>query len=200
MKPYTCTDVETDVRAAIDAGDEATLTRLAPVVDQFDVHEQATLHGAALWYASQGIHVFPLQPGTKIPLKGSKGCKMASTDPDLINLWWTGNPHCNVAIATGHLLDVIDIDGFQGVKSYLQLVDDLPAVHGKVTTPRPGGSHLYVTAVPGRGNKAALLPGIDYRGMGGYVVAPPSRNEQGQYMWRSPLDVAALANTLGGAA
>jgi len=64
-------------------------------------------------------------------------------------------------------------------------------VIGKVITPRCG-DHLYVRA-SGDGNTSGLLPGIDYRGRGGYVVAPPSIGPNGvRYTWTRPIDLAAL--------
>lgn len=48
-----------------------------------------------------------------------------------------------------------------------------------------GGSHLYFRypAGPAVANSASFLgPGLDVRGEGGYVVAPPSRTE-GPYEW-----------------
>jgi hypothetical protein len=154
-----------------------------------------SLHASALWYGSQGLQVFPLQPGSKVPFRGSRGCKMASSDPELINAWWTGNPHANIGIATGHLVDVIDIDGAQGHLEWSRKYGDTWAgliILGTVSTPRPGGMHLYVPARKGMGNKAALLPAVDYRGAGGYVVAAPSRNDQGTYRWLRPLNMAHL--------
>jgi hypothetical protein len=145
--------------------------------------QTATLHQSALWYASIGLKVFPLSPGSKIPFKGSNGCLDASSNPDVINGWWDTSPDANIGIATGHLVDVVDIDGLPGQTSrakhweqvFAQVENDQIA---KVMTPRPGGMHLYVPAT-GDGNKAGILPGVDYRGKGGYVVAPPSVIAQG---------------------
>lgn len=193
MKPYTIVEVEQDITAALAAGSAEEVERLAQVLD--GMHEpvrQVTVLAAALWYAEQGLHVFPLQAGSKIPHKGTRGCKDGTTDPDAIRAWWERWPDSNLAIATGHVVDVIDIDGPEGVKSWLSIIDELPPIFGRVSTPRPGGNHLYVAATPGRGNKAGLLPHIDYRGDGGYVVAPPSFTDQGTYRWLQPLDMAAL--------
>jgi hypothetical protein len=50
-----------------------------------------------------------------------------------------------------------------------------------------GGWHLYV-APTGHGNRVAVLPGVDWRGARGYVVAPPSWHASGQrYRWVRPL-------------
>lgn len=145
----------------------------------------APLRGSALWYASIGWPVFPLQAGGKQPAisrhDGGNGLYDATTDAEQIRRWWTANPEYNIGLPTGKKFDVIDIDGPEGVESLSRLGDDvLPDVHGRVTTPR--GLHLYVAAT-GDGNRAGVRPGIDYRGAGGYVVAPPSRIEFKRYQW-----------------
>lgn len=204
MKPPTPETIETRLRAAIDAGDEATIMACATQLDQIDAARPAPqLLPSALWYASVGLHVFRLSPLSKIPFKGSKGFEDATTDEDQIRAWWAEVPDANVGIATGHLVDIIDIDGPPGVISWAKMKDTLPPILGTVDTPRPGGTHLYITAA-GRGNKAKIAPGIDYRGIGGYVVAAPSvltklldpdgsvKNHAGTYSWTSPLDVQAM--------
>lgn len=196
MKPYDDHTLEADLRAAIDAGDRAQIGSLGAEVDRRQRRPGATMHAAALWYAQQGLRVFPLTPGSKVPLPRTAGFKDATTDSAQIASWWINHPNYNIGIATGHLVDVIDIDGPAGVRSWIDLKDDLPPIFGKVSTPRPGGNHLYVRAVEGRGNKAGLFPGIDFRGLGGYVVAPPSviaaGENPGTYSWYAPLDVDAL--------
>jgi hypothetical protein len=181
MTPITLEDLEQELRAAL-AADNAT--RIAQVGAELDALEAAqqrpavTCLAAALWYAEHGTPVFPLSPGTKIPLKGSKGLKDATTDEAQIRDWWEATPEANLAIATGHTIDVIDIDGLPGHVSRARHWDDLdgdPTLGelARVLTPRPGGLHIYIRA-RGHGNRAAMYPGVDYRGRGGYVVAPPS--------------------------
>lgn len=193
MKPYTVDDAALDYEAALTSEDAEAIALAGAALTALDVPPVLpSLHSAALWYAQHGLHVFRLQPGTKVPFKFSRGCKEATTDAGQIDTWWTESPDANIGIATGHLVDVIDVDGFEGVCSYVKIIEELPQVYGKVSTPRPGGMHLYVAAVPGRGNRAGVLPHVDYRGLGGYVVAPPSVNEQGRYEWIHPLEVDAL--------
>lgn len=178
----TLEQAEAELVARWQAGDQNT-TELEQLIERIDQEANArraavTLHSAALWYASIGLKVFPLSPGTKIPFKGSNGCLDASSNTDVINGWWDTSPDANIAIATGHLVDVVDIDGLPGQTSRAQhWADVFEQVEAdqiaKVMTPRQGGMHLYVPAT-GEGNKAGILPGVDYRGKGGYVVAPPS--------------------------
>jgi hypothetical protein len=190
MKPLTLATVEAQLWTALEAGDSSEIDRLAALLDRLDYDQarQPQLLPSALWYAAQGLHVFPLQPLYKVPWPRSRGFKDATTDPLQIHQWWDSMPTANVGIATGHRVDVIDVDGPEGVKSWLD-THDLPPLLGQVSTPRPGGHHLYVPANPSRGNKAGLLPGVDYRGLGGYVVAPPSSTEVGTYEWFRPLDL-----------
>lgn len=158
--------------AATLADDEFTADALEYDIEALDTREPRLLE-AALRYASWGWPVFPLKPGGKAPATRN-GFKDATTDGDHIRAWWTSTPDANIGLPTGMLFDVIDIDPPAGAVSYAQLAaDDLvPDVHGHVAT-ASGGLHLYIAAT-GDGNRAAILPGIDYRGAGGYVVAPPS--------------------------
>jgi hypothetical protein len=143
---------------------------------------------AALWYAEQGWPVFPLLPGEKRPLPGSHGLHDATTDPDQVEAWWQITPDANIGLRTGLAFDVFDFDG--GEQSALAFKDaivrdgDCPPICGVAVTPR--GMHLYVPAT-GRGNRARIFDGVDYRGDGGYVVVPPSRTPAGQYRWLLPI-------------
>jgi hypothetical protein len=176
----TLEELEREIRLALDAGDHERVESLGKCLDELEVASRrpATPVGAALWYAKRGLRVFPLMVGLKTPYKRSA--------------------LSNVGIATGHEVDVIDIDGPVGVESMVHELfspgDDGtwqgPPMLGVVCTPRPGGKHIYIAAVPGHGNRAHMLAGIDHRGLGGYVVAPPSYTEAGRYVWTRPLDLS----------
>lgn len=148
----------------------------------------ASLAGAAIWYAERGHLVFPLRPGLKTPAT-PHGFKDASMNPDTVRAWWRAEPTFNIGLSTGHLFDVIDIDGDPGQASILALdaKDQVPAIRGIVTTPR--GNHLYIDPT-GDGCATAIRPGIDYRGIGGYVVAPPSLINGVAYQWTIPIPSA----------
>lgn len=148
---------------------------------------------AALNYAKHGIRVFPCQPNRKIPFGGGHGCKDATTDATSITEWWDAHPDANVAIATGGGLCVIDIDTKSGTDGWGAL-DALMTEHGELPGTRwaqtpSGGAHLYFKVSGGVRNSAGKLgPGLDVRGDGGYVLAPPSDIDGKPYVWmgRSP--------------
>jgi hypothetical protein len=141
---------------------------------------------AALRYAAHGWPVFACQPGTKVPPERSRGFLDATTDPDKVTwLWGRAGRDANVGIATGAPgPDVLDVDvhnGAPGWRSYNQLRAEslVPDAMAEVRTPS-GGGHFYYRGTDQRNGK---LPshGIDYRGAGGYVVAPPSQVEGRPY-------------------
>lgn len=154
--------------------------------------DPAALIKAALWYASVGWAVFPLAVGGKAPLT-AHGCKDASSNEAAVRAWWQQHPLANIGVATGGLFDVIDLDlAPGGLDSFRQFVEEL-RVEGcppldvlAVSQTGRGGRHLLVSPT-GRGNRAGLRTGIDYRGEGGYVVVPPSWLSEGNaYVWTLP--------------
>jgi hypothetical protein len=110
----------------------------------------------------------------------------ASTDPGQIRRWWSRWPEANIGIPTGERsgLLVLDIDdhGFTSLDALEEEHGPLP----ETLTVRTGGGgmHLYLKYPPGSGirNSAGKVGlGLDVRGEGGYVVAPPSRTDKGPY-------------------
>lgn len=157
---------------AVAADDEAREVELYPQIEALDSRPPRLLD-AAVAYAAWGWPVFPLKVQSKQPAT-RHGFKDATDDPERITAWWTAHPDNNIGLPTGLAFDVIDIDVPHGMRSYAHLLcgDVLPDIHGIVAT-ASGGFHLY-TLPTGDGNRAGVMPGIDYRGAGGYVVAPPS--------------------------
>jgi Bifunctional DNA primase/polymerase, N-terminal len=126
------------------------------------------------------------QPG-KHPL-GSlvpHGIKDATTNRAKILAWWTRHPQANIGLAAGPRFDVLDVDGPAGAHA----IREFAAEHGLVSSgplvrTGGGGWHFYL-ALTGLGNATpAGLANVDWRGRGGYVVAPPSRHASGHpYQW-----------------
>jgi hypothetical protein len=65
---------------------------------------------SAIFYARAGIPVFPLTPGTKIPLARSRGVNDATTDTRQIRSWWQDCPNYNIGLACGVIFDIVDVD------------------------------------------------------------------------------------------
>ena len=137
-----------------------------------------TLFEAALAYTEQGLAVFPCGPSKAPLIRG--GFHAASAEPEQIALWWTTWPDAWIGLPTGALngITVLDVDPRNGGGDAL---DGLLALHGPDwfmthTSQTPsGGLHLRfrhdqsitVTAI-------GLLPGLDLKDEGGYVIAAPS--------------------------
>lgn len=181
--------------AAVMAGDDNLAGRLGTVLDTADALDRARdqrptrLRDAALAYAADGVAVFPLRPRGKQPLT-AHGFHDATTGAAQVAAWWAATPDANIGLPTGLTFDVIDIDGRDGLLAMVADRHGLDVI-ARATTTRPAGHHWYVP-VAGHGNRTALIPGVDYRGTGGYVVAPPSIGATGRaYRWLTPLTSAA---------
>jgi hypothetical protein len=113
------------------------------------------------------------------------GVKDATTNRARILAWWTRHPQANIGLATGHRFDVLDVDGPQGQAAMRALATEYGlASSGPLVRTGGGGWHFYLTPT-GLGNvHPAGLAHVDWRGRGGYVVAPPSRHASGHpYQW-----------------
>jgi len=121
------------------------------------------------------------------------GLRDATTEPANIKRWWATKSAANIGIRTGSPsgIVVLDVDPRHGGDESLgilqrrneKLPDTVVALTGG------GGSH-WLFAHPGGGvlirNVTGLggLPGLDVRGDGGYIVAPPSTHRSGRsYEW-----------------
>lgn len=139
-----------------------------------------TLREAALAYASHGIPVFPCAPSAKTPLTET-GLHEATTNAARIRSWWRWQPEANIGMPTGTVFDVLDVDLHPDRSGYPALHELIEAglAHGwshLVTTPS-GGLHVYFPADPDSAtrNWSRRDARIDFRGTGGYVIAPPSQ-------------------------
>lgn len=197
MKPPSIDDYQSQIVDAMHANNWHLVHSLASSMDQIEaITPPPQLLPAALWYAQQNFPVFPIRAGNKTPAT-RHGFKDATVNPEQIRDWWRNNPDYNIGLATGSQFDVVDIDGYPGVRSWLDHWDDINTDLtrlGVVNTPRPGGTHIYVPPT-GDGNSTGVYPGIDYRSTGGYVLAPPSTidatgTHPGIYTWRTPLMLA----------
>ena len=120
------------------------------------------------------------------PRHSPNGFKNASKDPQVIRRWSSG-PY-NIGIATGAVsgIVVVDVDPRNGGDKSLA---SLEAEHGAFpSTWRAftggGGEHIYFAHPGGYIERADFAPGINLKGDGGYVIAPPSQHISGRrYAW-----------------
>ena len=167
------------------------------------------LSAAALAYANLGYRVLPLHhPISTDPTQGQEvlcscgnracgavgkhpltahGLYDATSDPAKLARWWRRWPQANIGLVTGEVADVLDIDGPGGRAALRRFVAAANLVLEGPLVRSGGGWHIYM-APTGTGNRAGLLAHVDWRGRGGYVVAPPSRHANGRYYrWLRPL-------------
>ena len=156
--------------------------------------DRLNLRAQALAYARRGWPVFPIAPREKTPLT-TNGFKDAvprdgiagRQAEDVINAWWAWQPEANIGLATGHSFDVLDLDGPEGYTTFLTYLHEHDAegyIHAGPVSLTGKGYHLLIQPT-GSGNRANLAGStIDYRGLGGYIVAPPSLHPLGhRYRW-----------------
>lgn len=110
------------------------------------------------------------------------GVKDATSDVDAVGKLWEKYPDANIGIATGQVsgLMVVDIDprsgGPETRDGLVELLGPLPNTAEVITG--GGGRHVYFRDL-GRKLPRQLAPGIELKGEGGYVVAPPSIHSSG---------------------
>ena len=155
----------------------------------------------ALALAARGFAVFPCHTMTPTGCSCGKpacdspgkhpatkdGFKSASREPDAIRAMWAAAPsNANIGIAAGAAsggLQVVDADGPEGLASVAGFPATLSARTGS------GGLHLYYRLAEGsqRNTTRRIALGVDSRGDGGYVIAPPSLHASGgAYAWVDP--------------
>ena len=164
--------------------------------------EYPSMYDAAIEYAKKGFAVFPLKYRDKVPLTRN-GCKDATTDAAQIKAWWQKYPNANIGLATGSVSQNVfvidlDIDEDRGIDGYHSLEDwqrehgDFPETWTAITG--RGGYHLYYRGNGKIKNRAGIIDGVDIRGNGGYVVAPPSIHKNGnRYEWEYSPDEFEIA-------
>lgn len=160
---------------------------------------------AAVEYACNGWHVFPAPAGEKksyLSAEFSGGRKWGATNrPDEVREIFERYPEANVGIMTG--VDtgffVVEVDTPEGhAVDGIAALAALEALHGALPPTREAGSpsgsiHRYFRhpGFPVKNSASVLAPGVDVRGDGGMVLAPPSvKPGKGAYTWRNVLPIA----------
>lgn len=142
----------------------------------------------ALKYSEIGWQSFPCLPRDKKPMV--RWADLATCEVNMLNGWWEHEPNANVGIACGARsgIVVLDVDADHNGYESLQVLQDK---YGKlpetpVSRTGSGGEHVFFKhpGVPIHNSAGKLGQGLDIRGDGGYVVAPPSLHPNGKrYEW-----------------
>ena len=146
-------------------------------------------HAEALAYAADGIPIFPCRVNGKEPACPN-GFKDATTNQEKINEWWQKEDY-NIGLCpadTGWC--VVDIDP-GGMEQWA----DFCSIYGwnrtaSVQTPRLGTHFYYSGSLPPTTSK--LGQAIDTRGIGSYVLVPPSSINGKEYQWADECPIAPL--------
>lgn len=166
---------------------------------------------AALALAARGWPVFPCHPETKQPLLGNDkdehgnkipntgGLKKATSDPLRIKEWWKRWPDAMIGLPTGEPIGAFALDFDAGIDKDTGEVFEFDALHTAIEkeigerlpetwaqrTPRGGRHKLYkMPEGLALGNRAGIVPRVDVRGTGGYIIVAPSVRADGKaYEW-----------------
>lgn len=158
---------------------------------------------AALAYAHRGWSVVPVHT------PGPEGCSCRRSDcpavgkhprilwevhmraiatEETVTGWWERWPDANVGVVTGSVSDVVvlDVDPRNDGDASLQAMEDrwgaLPVT--AVVRTGGGGWHYWFSAGDKQLPSRVLSAGLDLKGEGGLVVAPPSMHASGiRYRW-----------------
>ncbi len=154
---------------------------------------------AALDFGRLGWSVIPTERRGKRPLIRWQVYQYRRPSGTEIAEWFRRWPEANIAVVTGIVSGVVVLDLDPGHGAFAS-IEQLQRKHGPFpetveAVTGAAGRHLYF-AHPGEilRNRAGIRPGVDLRGDGGYVVAPPSIHACGEpYRWERPPDVCRLA-------
>jgi hypothetical protein len=175
------------------------------------VRQAGARYLAALAYAHRGIPVVPLHYAVRTgrptevacscgepacarvgahPLP-SHGAADATTDPIRITWWWRRFPEANVGLATGISFDAMIVRGSVGDTARWSVVAEALRSGGPLV--RAGGDTWHFLFAPtGLASQRPWgLARVEWRGGGGWVVAPPSHHAAGAVTaWVRDLDAS----------
>ena len=149
---------------------------------------------AALAYSEKGFSVIPIRPDKKPFIQWQDFQKRRATVEE-IRAWWAKWPMANVGIVTGEISGLLVIDS-DNEEAYQKIQELLPDSFITCIAKTPRGYHLYLVYPKGQniGNATGIMPGVDVRGEGGYIIAPPSVNAEGKaYSWMQGLSLDEVA-------
>ena len=145
--------------------------------------------GGCTCRAGAACHRPGKHPRLRADRPGRGGVHEATCDLATVRRWWRRWPAANVAVRTGDRFDVADPDTPEGVEALRAVLHNAGAVLSTGPLARTGGGGWHVLFAPtGAGSPGEILPGVDWRGRGGYILVAPSVHPSGRrYRWVRPL-------------
>jgi putative DNA primase/helicase len=150
---------------------------------------------AARAYVKAGIYVNPVyvarRPDGKKDVRPVGLWRQTSSNSLAdVAAWEQQYPDAGLLIDTGKSgLVVVDCDGEEGIANWLALNPPLPMQIAKTAG---GGAHWYYQAHPdhviGNDQNGKVAPSVDIRGLGGFVIAPPTTDGRGSWEWADAWD------------
>ena len=146
------------------------------------VDRTPNLAAAARSLAAAGVPVFPCEPDGKRPIT-RRGFLDATSDTGQVAAWWSRTPEANIGLPTGAPSGVVvvevDVHGPADGRAAWRRASEAGLVDraGLLVRTPTGGAHAYFPATSGVEQRSwqAASAGVDFRGDGGYIIAPPSR-------------------------
>jgi putative DNA primase/helicase len=201
-------ETKTKPRKAKAATTKAPAAKPGPAPEPLPIELPATephCLAAALDYAARGWKLFPAPRGVKKSHRkaGADGERWGATrDPGEIAQDFARWPDANIGLPTDrdNGFWVLEADTLAGGHKHdgVAALDALIAQYGPLPETRiaesPSGSRHYYFRWPeglvSRNRANWPVPGLDVRGDGGMVIAPPSQRETGAYRWISETEIA----------
>ena len=155
---------------------------------------QANILQTALAYADRGFSVIPIRPDKK-PFIKWESYQTTKASPEEIKSWFTKWPGAMIGICTGEISGLLVVD-CDNDGAYQKIQDLLPDSFVTCIAKTPRGYHIYLIYPKGEqiSNAAGIMPGVDVRGQGGYIIAPGSVNTEGKaYTWLEGLGIDDVA-------
>jgi len=142
--------------------------------------QQETIYKAGLDYINRNLSILPTGKN-KQPLVSWKIFQTTRSTKKDLDFWINFFPDMQLGIVTGKIsnLIVVDVDDPNMDLSWLP--------ETAIIKTGSGGFHYYYQYVNGFSNKVRIKEKIDIRSDAGFVVAPPSFNEKGQYIILKPM-------------
>jgi len=140
----------------------------------------------ALQYFNHGWSVIPVGANKRPLIEWKKYQKERATAEQIYN-WFEQFPDMQIGVVTGKISNLTVID-MEKDANFALIPDKTFTVQSG-----SGGVHKYFTHDSDFANAVRVVPEIDIRGEGGFIVAPGSTSVKGKYIVTDPSPIVAMS-------